>query len=332
MKTNSISEFRRDLVTGNWILIARGRADRPGHEKYEKEEDDPISSCPFEDPKKHGNEDPILINKNSADWTLQVIPNKYPAVSGEGCPVEQSVGPYSMQGGLGFHEILITRDHSKHMALMASGEILEVLSAYKSRYLDLAEEECVRYISIFHNHGRRSGASLTHPHSQLIAIPIMPSDFERSFGGSESFYKKNGKCVHCVMIAWELEDKKRVIFENSDFVAVCPYVSRGAYEVRIYPKAHSAWFEKISESALENLSQIFKEVLASLYKKLDDPAYNFYLHTAAVPDSSSPDEYAGYHWHFDIRPRISMGAGFELSTGIEISTVEPEYAAQVLRS
>ena len=324
-----ISELRRDLVTGNWIVVAKERGGRPRMPlKKEKESEDLIETCPFEDPQSSGNKDPVLIYKSNKDWSLQVIPNKYPAFAGGECNVITKIGPYSVQDGKGFHEVIITRDHSKHMALLPLDKVKEVFTAYKERYLALKDMECVKYISIFHNHGRKAGASLTHPHSQLIAIPISPPSASRSLSGAAMFYKKHGKCVHCAMLDWEREDKKRIVAENADFIAICPFISRGAYEVRIFPQKHSAHFQKINESQLAALAKIFQDVLLRLYEKLQNPAYNFYLHTAPVDDG----EYPQYHWHFEIHPKIETSAGFELGTGVEISTVEPEFAAKHLRN
>lgn len=327
-KNEAVSELRRDPVTGNWIVVAKARGVRPHVAKREKEIEDSIATCPFENPKASGNDDPVLIYQDREDWSLQVIPNKFPAFSGGGCPVVEKVGPYSVQDGLGYHEVIITRDHSSHLALLPIGKAIEVLRAYKERYLSLKKEECVKYISIFHNHGRSAGASLTHPHSQLVAIPILPSDIRRSLSGSNAFYKHHNKCVHCAMLDWEREDKKRIVFENKDFIAICPFISRDAYEVRIFKKEHSAYFEATDEAGISTLAEIFQEVLKSFYKNLENPPYNFYLHTAPIDGAT----YLQYHWHFEILPKTEIAAGFEMGTGIEISTIEPEKAAEILRN
>jgi UDPglucose--hexose-1-phosphate uridylyltransferase len=326
-KNGIVSELRRDLVTGNWIVVAKGRGARPHAGNREKESENPIKTCPFEDPKASGNEDPLLIYKDGEDWSLQVIPNKYPAFAGGQCGVITKSGPYSVQDGRGFHEVIITRDHSKHIALLSQEKVAEVFRAYKERYLALKNDECVKYVSIFHNHGKGAGASLTHPHSQLIAIPILPSDIRRSLSGSSVFYRKHGKCVHCAMLDWEREDKKRVVFQNKEFIAICPFVSRDAYEVRIFPQNHTAYFEEINDEEIELLAEAFKEVLGKIYEKLNNPPYNFYLHTAPI----GGNEFDQYHWHFEVRPKTETDAGFEFGTGVEISTVEPEYAAAILR-
>jgi UDPglucose--hexose-1-phosphate uridylyltransferase len=213
------------------------------------------------------------------------------------------------------------------MAQFSVKEIKEVIECYHSRYVDLMDKEFVNYISIFHNHGKEAGASIAHPHSQLIAIPTIDPDIRRSLKGSKRHWHKKVQCPHCAMIKWDREDKRRIIFENEDFVVLCPYASRVAFEIRIYPKRHEAYFERFEEEEKEMFAEAFQKGLKSLFEAIDDPAYNFFLHTAPCDGR----DYSHYHWHFEILPKTDIPAGFELGTGIEISTIEPEKAADHLK-
>ena len=191
----------------------------------------------------------------------------------------------------------------------------------------LRKEKGVKYISLFKNKGKTAGASLAHPHSQMIAIPVTDPDIERSLRGSKEYYHENKECVHCVMLDWDRKDKKRIVFENEHFIAVCPFASRIAFEIRIYPKRHSAYFEQINEEERDALAETFSKTLKKFHKALNDPDYNYFLHSAPF-DGRDNDH---YHWHWEILPRSSIWAGFEWGTGIEISTIEPEKAAAYLR-
>lgn len=326
-KNGAVSELRRDLVTGNWVVVAKGRADRPHMDRFGPQAHDAIETCPFENPQKSGNAEPVLIYRNSDDWSLQVIPNKYPAFAGGVCDAITQVGPYSVQDGRGFHEVIITRDHYKHLAFLESGQVEEIFRAYQERYLALKGAECVKYIAIFHNHRKEAGASLSHPHSQLIAISVIPSDARRSLRGASMFYQKHNKCVHCAMLDWEKEEKTRIVAESEHFIAICPFISRDAYEVRIFPQNHSAHFEVLEEKKMSALAEIFSLIFRRFNETLNNPPYNFYLHTAPIDGKNYPQ----YHWHFEIHPKVEINAGFELGTGIELSTVEPERAAKILR-
>lgn len=328
----NVSELRQDLVSGDWVLIATGRGKRPYSFVKEKrlKLEQPISKCPFEDPQATGHGDPLLIyyekGKFKKEWSLQVIKNKYPAFGPGDCSTIYKEGPYILMDGAGFHEIIITRDHYKHIHSLSVEKVEEIIRAYQERYLDLMNRQCVNYISIFHNHGREAGASIPHPHSQLMAFPIIPADIRRSLKGSKEFHKKHKKCVHCLMLKWEREEG-RVIFQNEHFIVYAPFVPRTAFELRIFPRKHKSNFEKLTKTERKYLAEAFSATLGKLYRGLKDPPYNFFIHTAPCDGK----DYKFYHWHIEILPKTSVWAGFELGTGIEISTIEPEEVAKFLR-
>lgn len=336
-KTKFPSELRFDLVSKDWIVIATGRARRPETFKKEKRKPyrAPKKTCPFcqiETQEKpllaYRKGSPISITKKiPKDWTVVVVPNKYPAFSPNTTLRERAEGPYQLMDGIGFHEVVITSDHKKQIAQFTVSQIKEVLDVYQERYLELMNEKFVNYISIFHNHGFEAGASIAHPHSQIIAIPITDPDIHSSLVGSRRYFEAHQKCVHCTMLKWDKEDGKRVIFENSDFLIVCPFASRMAFEIRIYPKEHRAYFERITDEEKWSLAEAFQVALSKLYKGLNNPPYNFFLHTAPCDGKN----YDHYHWHWEILPKTAIWAGFELCTGIEICTIEPERAAEYLR-
>ncbi len=327
----AVSELRRDLVSGTWVVIATGRAKRPDDFKKEKREKIKESprKCPFcnlASPEEIG--DTLIYKKSNGDWSLRVIPNKFPAFVHSDDLNEREEGPYNLMDGIGFHEVIITRDHYRQIAQFNIQETAEIIDAYQERYLALMNKKFINYISIFHNHGKESGASVVHPHSQLIAMPVIDPDIARSLLGSANYYQSNRQCVHCEMIGWEMEEKKRIIFENKDFVVFCPFVPRCAFETRIYPKKHKSYFERINNEEKMNLAEALQIALAKIYNGLNDPSYNFFIHTAPCDGQS----YGHYHWHLEILPKTSIWAGFELGTGIEISTIRPEDAAEYLRS
>ena len=328
-KKKSASEFRLDAVSQNWVVIATGRARRPESfvSERKKEKKEAQKKCPFCKPsiKKEA----ILEYKNEkGQWSVIVIPNKFPAFFKEKELNIRKVGPYRVMNGAGFCEVVITRDHERQMAQFSPKEIKQVLDVYHERYLNLMNEEFVNYVSVFYNHGKEAGASVAHPHSQIMTLPVIDTDLKRSLFGSKQYYRNNRrKCVHCTMIDWEKKNKQRILFENRDFMVICPFISRIAFEIRIYPKAHHPYFERIKDREKDSLAEAFQAALSKLYKGLDDPSYNFFLLTAPCDGK----DYNYYHWHWEILPKTSVWAGFELNTGIEISTIEPEKAAEYLR-
>ncbi len=333
------SQLRYDEVSKDWVVIAPGRGKRP--EQYKRQRthiEMDLKDCPFCNLAVDAK--PVLAVSRGAqitdgslpsDWSLAVIPNKFPAfcVPAGGSVCKHKIGPvYHSMDAAGFCEIAITRDHNSHIGTMDLPAVEELISAYQTRYLELKKNKFVKYISIFHNHGVEAGASQPHPHSQIITSPLIDVDLVSALANSKKYYRKHKKCVACEMTAWEIKDGARLVAENPDFVALCPFASKSAFQVIISPKQHSANFENITAGQKKNLTQIFSATIKKICAGLGDPAYNFYLHTAPCDNK----DYSHYHWHWTIMPKTATMAGFELGTRIEISTITPESAAEYLRS
>lgn len=332
-----VSEIRRDIVSGEWILVSSLRQQRPhflSSKNLKIKKKISKKDCPFENPQKSGNPKPIIwftkpSGKSFDDWFVQVIPNKYPVFfKSNVCSQSSRVGPYEKMDTIGFHEVIITRSHDRPIEKMSVEEITLVLKVFRQRYKMLEKNKCVEYVLIFHNEGELAGASIAHPHSQLVALPIIPPDISRSINGGINFYAKNGKCVHCVMLNYEIKDKKRVVSQNKYFATICPYASRVPYETRIFPIKHSSDFEESSDEELTYLAKSLKDALRRISKALKKPDFNFFIHTS----SARVDDVPYYHWHIEILPRTYKWAGMELGTGIEVVIVPPEKAAEHLRS
>ncbi len=331
------SELRFDLISRDWVVIATGRGRRPEMFKKEKRAKIKVSkrNCPFCNIETQ--EKPNLIysqgkknatNKIPKNWTTIVVPNKFPAF----LPypkIETKIegNLYQTTNAVGFCELVVTRDHEKHFPHFETSQVKEVFDVYQERYLDLMKKHFVNYISIFHNHGAEAGASQPHPHSQIITTPLIDIDLKRALSNSKKYFKKTEKCIYCQMNDWERKLKKRIVFESKDFLVICPFASKSAFQMIVSPKKHLSNFELATEKEKWQLARAFREVLRKLYKALNDPAYNFYLHTAPCDGK----KYPYYHWHWTILPKTSTWAGFEIGTRMEISTIAPEKAAEYLR-
>lgn len=328
-KTSYHSELRQDIVTGDWVVIATGRAKRPDEfaEFHRAAADN--TNDPFENPEESGQEKDVLIyRREDGDWSLRVIPNKYPAFSPMRTVSDLSEGPYFSLAGVGYHEIVVTRDAKRSLALLDVWQAAEVLDAYQERYIWLMNKKNVNYIQIFHNYGKEAGASIAHPHSQILAIPVVSPYIDLELSGAERYYRKNKHRVYEVVVEYENETKRRVIFENEHCIAFCPFASRAAFEVWIVGKRANPYFERITEEEKFAFAEALKKSLFAIHQGLNDPPYNFYIHTSPCDGK----EYPHYQWHIEILPKPSTPwAGFELSTGIEISTIQPEVAAEYLR-
>ncbi|MCX6702876.1 MAG: DUF4921 family protein [Candidatus Wolfebacteria bacterium] len=330
MKYNS--ELRQDLVSGDWIVIAPKRNLRPhqfaGKDRRVKA---PKAGCPFEDLAKSGHEIiSVYQKKKSKSWDVQIVKNKFPALDhGNICAIKTREGPYSMIEGRGYQDMVIPKNHDKNFSQLDAESANLIFRAFQDRYRFFASDSCLAYVSIFQNWGPKAGASIYHPHYQMIAIPVVPPDVNHSLSGSARYFAKNKACVHCAMIEWEKKNGTRIIKENKGAIAFAPYVSREPFEMRIFPKKHLAYFEDEKEEDFKWVVGLLQESLSRMKIKLKDPDYNFFIHTAPISEKS---KHSHYHWHIEILPKISISAGFELGTGIEITVVDPDEAAKILRS
>jgi len=321
------NELRQNIVSGNWILISPTRGRRP-HEFKEtgKRKRHPKSSCPFDKPEKGLT---FLSYPTNEDPRIRVRLNKYPAVTHSEKKADAGYrGPFPVMDAHGHHEVVITEDHDKNYPELPSEDALLLFQLFQKRYEALSEDRNTAYVSIFHNWGEKAGASIYHPHYQIISVPVVPSSVGHSLQGSRKYFKKNKKCVHCVQLAWEKKEKKRIICENKYAIALAPFASKEPFEMRVFPKEHLPFFEETFEERLKHVAEILQTVLQKLEKALSEPDYNFFIHTAPVADRN---RYSHYHWHIEILPRTNISAGFELGTDVEINPLKPEKAAAFLR-
>jgi UDPglucose--hexose-1-phosphate uridylyltransferase len=216
-------------------------------------------------------------------------------------------------------------------------EIVNVLVAYRTRFLDLRRDLRFRYMVLFKNHGIQAGATLGHSHSQLIAVPLTPPVAATELRVCREFYTARERCIFCDLIEFELAERTRVVKESASYVLMTPYASCFPFELRLFPKRHAHDFAIIDDSQLTELALAMKDMLLRIKKVLKDPPYNFILHTAPPRQQrpGKPDYWGSidcdYHWHIELVPRLTQIAGFEWGTGFFINPTSPEDAATFLR-
>jgi UDPglucose--hexose-1-phosphate uridylyltransferase len=330
-----MSELRQDPTTKEWVIIAPERAKRPQNRpRRRRTEELPEweESCPF----CPGNEDktpPEILrlppSSRDSDWSVRVVSNLYSALEPGADVLRQETGHfYLKRAGAGKHEVIIdTPLHNTVMALMEYEQVERVLSAYHQRYNTLKQDRELKFITIFKNQGWTSGTSLAHPHSQLIATPVIATYYNRMFDIAHEYYVDIARCLYCDLLSEELGKKDRIITETTRFVVFHPYASHVPYETWIIPKEHGASFGLLSAAELSELAIVLKDSLLCLYKGLDNPDFNLMIDTATTEDEEDPY----YHWHIRIMPRLTTIAGFEMGSGILINTSLPEETAQFIR-
>lgn len=326
-------ELRQNLATKQWVIIATERAGRPQQflETYrplteEHPEHDP--SCPF-CPGNEELENEITRVPANTEWQVRVVPNKYPALQKEGERVRSFDGVYRRISGVGHHEVVIESPrHNLCPALDTPQHLSMTLQMLQSRCCELAQDPRIEHIICFQNHGEHAGTSLLHPHSQIIALPVVPYEVRIRAEEARRYFDDTGTCVFCQMLRDELRAGERIIAENASFGAFILYAALSPFHTWIVPRRHEASFLRASAAELADLGDILRRVLRKLYCGLRDPDYNYIIRTAPLRDPGH--EYL--HWYLTVVPRVTRAAGFELGSGMFINTTLPESAAVFLRS
>lgn len=330
------NEVRKDYLLARWVIIAAERARRPSDFMVKREERFE-GVCPFCPGNEHMTPPATLLylwrdgviekSKDSGcerkkGWLIRCFQNLYPALK----PLKTySIKPFRMDPA-GHHEVLVESPiHEGHPHLADVSQLKLMVEAYVDRLKELSKHDYVKYISIFRNHGKEAGASLSHAHSQIIATPIIPKLVNEELNAASKYFKLKGSCSFCTILRKESRGP-RLIHETKCYAVIAPWASINPFEFWIIPKRHEACLSKASDEEVEGLAHVLREAFGALAKLLNNPPYNFWLHIAP-----NPSGYEFYHWHLEVHPKLSIWAGFEKGFGIYINTVPPETAAQSLR-
>ena len=327
-------ELRQNFVTKEWVIIATERAKRPEDmvlHRPVKPVAPFVATCPF----CPGNEDktpPEILRirgPHQNDWAVRVFPNKFAALARDVQPDRTIHRSRRTINGFGVHDVIVdSPDHSKYMALMSDAQVTDILRVYKARYSELSLDPRIAHITIFKNHGTDAGTSLEHPHSQLVATPIISWQVRQRFQEALRHYDEYGECIFCQTLEEELAEQQRIVIATEHFVALELFASPTPFCTHIYPRGHMASFGDISEHELTDLGHVLRSILGKLYHGLENPDFNYTIRTA-------PAECVGvkyFHWYLSVIPRLTRVAGFELGSGMFINTVLPEAAAEFLRN
>jgi len=306
-----MNELRKDCLLDRWVLIAENRGKRP-HDFIQKECEVKEGTCVFCPGNEHLTPKEILSIKGPHGWTVRSFENMYPATSLE------------FPQAFGRHEVIVEMNqHNKNLHDLPVGAIREVIDMYCSRIDDISKIDGIAYVLIFKNHGEEAGTSISHEHSQLIALQRIPTLVEEELTAYKKYFNKTQRCIFCDIITMEMESDRK-IFENDHFACFAPYASRFPFESWLLPKRHVANITQLTNDEKNSLADGLKTILGKLSKLLRNPPYNYYLHIAPCDED--------FHFHIEVCPRVSKLAGFELGSDVIINTMPPEKAAVELRS
>jgi UDPglucose--hexose-1-phosphate uridylyltransferase len=328
-----MSELRQDPITRDWIIVNPARAQRP-HDTG----GGAAQTCPFCPGREHLTLDEVdRIDGADGHWLVRSVLNRYPvlaenaaapAAAGE---ATAAAGPdWRRQAGDGRHEVIVeTPEHAATFGTLPAEHLRRVLAMYLRRFRALAAHAAwVRQVALFRNEGARAGSSLTHPHAQIVAVPVVAPATRRRMDDEIARYDATGACALCEVLAAELAAGARVVHQSAHFVTLAPYASRVPFQIQIVPRAHCPAFGEVDESLLDDLAPHLGTVFRALERRLGDLHYNLVVMT---PPLDQVHRQAN-HWFIDIRPRQGTPAGFELGTWIAINTQTPEHAAAELRA
>lgn len=353
-----MSTLRQDPLTGRWVIMASRRGDRPNEFRLMRRDPAPSDNCPFCPGHENSTTSEILAHGRQADgmengpgWRLRVFPNKYPALQPEAEIPQESSRPDSTAElfpsgpGVGSHEVVVyTPDHAANLASLEVGELFELLKILRLRSAEISARPHHRYVSPFCNHGPEAGATLAHPHLQIIGTPEIPSLVVDKAVRFADFRARTGGCLMCDLLAAEQDEGVRVVRSNDQWTALAPWASRFPWEMLLIPARHQAYLTEADDDNLEALADVLSFCLRRLAALHGDLSLNLVVHSAPLtpPDGEvfgdarldamaySPGQ--DFHWHLEILPRLSRPAGFEVGTGFTINSVIPEMAARRLRA
>lgn len=329
-----MAEFRQNIATKEWVIIAPERARRPDDFKENRSQQKtlPVKSekCPFCPGNERSSPQPkLLYTGDEGKWQVRVVPNKFAALTPDHDVSRSHAGLFLKAGGYGVAEVVIESPiHNNAVATLTQKQVELVVQAYRERYRAIAADDKINLITIFRNNGERAGTSLEHPHSQIIATPIVPPHIREPVFLARMSYDTHGSCIFCTILKEELQQKCRIILETEYFVALCPYAARSPFEVRIYPKIHHCAFGDISDVETQNFAVILRSMMRKIFLGLNNPDYNYIIRSAPTDDVHVKH----YHWYVVIIPKVTSIAGFEIGTGIYINPSLPEESADYLRS
>jgi UDPglucose--hexose-1-phosphate uridylyltransferase len=271
-------------------------------------------------------EETYSLRRDGGRWSVRVVPNKFPFFHIEGDYDRRPEGMYDVMEAIGAHEIVVEApDHDQNLATMEPGQIEKILRAYRERLIDLEKDQRFQQFLILRNY---PGISNRHPHSHILAMPVIPKRIDEEVRGTLDYYQRKERCIFCDIIKEEMTMKKRVILETVHFLIFLPFASRYPFETWIIPKVHSPDFHRIKEEEVADLSGGIQSLFRCFFELLSDPPYSVTLHTSPVQSRFHRPE---YHWHIETRLRIGLREGFEWGTGFFVNSTPPEDAANFLR-
>jgi len=261
-------------------------------------------------------------------WRVRVVPNRLPALRVESHYGEPTDSLFHSLGGLGAHEVIIeSPDHYASWSTMKASDLWTTLWAWRERMRDLRRDIRLKSFLVVKNVGAAAGATLDHPHSQLVALPFVPQHLEEEMASARAAHLNTGVCAYCTVIEREIGASTRLVSSDAQTIAFAPFAARVPFETWVMSRTHGAAFDEQTDEALGAIAERLSDTMRRLDLALGTPPHTVLLHTAPVGEADR----ASYHWHLEIIPRLVAESGLAWDGGIHINPVAPEDAARYLR-
>ena len=320
-----MNQLRLDPLTGRWVVVSVDRAERPrAFAPPSAPIEDIGRPCPFCPGNEEATPPALETYGTSGSWLVRVVPNLYPAFEGDHPFVVEHRGPVFTQATAGgIHEVLvISPEHDSGWGKISDEQARLVMAAIRDRIEEHSAVPGLRYSQAIVNAGRDAGASVEHPHGQLLGMSFVPRELAEEQAG---FARFAGRCLLCTTVDAEEDARHRVVYADERVLVICPFWSGTPFEMLVIPRTHGPHLHRAAPPDLMAVAQALRAVLGSLHDRYGDVAYNLVFHSAPY---RAPEP---YHWHVHIWPKLTTQAGFELGTGVFINIVAPEEAAEELR-
>lgn len=325
-------ELRKDPLLGRWVAVLEYSL---GPDAYGRPPDSTEETTCVLCSAEQVHEVASITGPNNTGWWAKSIVSFNPVLTPDGELGRKGVGMYDKMNSIGANEIIIeTPEHDRRPEDMGAEQVKRVLELYKMRILDIQKDSRIRYVLICKNSGKWAGAAFSHPHSVVIATPVIPQYIKGELDGAKHYYSYKERCIFCDMIEEEQRTKTRIITETDHMVVFCPYAPKFPFEFWILPRKHRCAFEEINPEELDDLSEVLASVIKKMRLALNEPSYSYVVHTA--PNKMPRRDHwhtlgDDFHWHIEVAPRLIRVTGIEWSSEFYVLTTSPEDAAKYIR-
>ena len=313
-------EIRVDYRTGTQVIFSGVRNNKPidFHLKDEEWKTD-VEKCPFEYGKESLNKTLMLVGGDEHSWELKVIQNKFPLVSPD-FDFQKTGGFFEEKPAFGYSEVIIdTPKHNVPFYKLTEDELLVWLNTIIKREQELYSKEKIGYVYAFKNEGPKSGASISHTHTQLMAFPELTHTILEEKKHADDYLRKNNRCLYEDAIKYE---KERVLEENDTFIAVAPFGSKFNAESIILPRRHISCSVDLSGREKTDLCRMLSHTVKSNEKIFGNLSYNIIFHELKNDKN--------FHFHIEIYPRVITFAAVEFA-GFNTNQLNPETYVKMFR-